>query len=221
MRKTNKLVALLVVATMLMLPATVNAQTDWVARNIYAFNQNIGYGMSIDYNTTTNELRVLLVNNGMATENIGLAILEVVFGVKSIPNKIDAYLVIDNETVPKYQNQLINWSISPVTWTFPNETEVPAYYAYAYIYLFENKSITNETTQRPWFEENVFNAELFTQDDSKYALSENNYIVASEENPVYVDYSFEGIATPEILVIGGVVVVAVVAVVAIVWYKRR
>lgn len=206
-----KKIALLIAFAIMMMPVTANAQTDWVARNIYALNQNIGYGMSIDYNETSNNLKVLLVHNGMATQNIGLAILEVVFGVNSIPSNINAYLIVDDEPL-EYQDQLINWSITPVTWTFPNSTEISAYYAYAYVWLFLNQSITNETAQRPFYEDTLTGASY--NSDSSVALA--SYVITSNTDPVYVDYQINNINNwPAVaaIVIGASVVLLVIVLV--------
>lgn len=217
--QAKKKIALLIALTMLLLPITANAQAGWVARNIYAINQNIGFGMSIDYNETSNVLKVLLVNNDMAEQNIGLAILEVVFGVNSIPSNLDAYLLINGETV-KYQNQLINWSIDPVTWTLPDDNTVDAYYAYAYIYLFTNQSIINEVPQRPYFEANL-KGQNMPQDQWTDMTALSN-VIASSGGRVYVDYSFEGdsgIDWPVIGIVGVGIIILVLVV--FVWRRKR
>lgn len=211
---------LVITMMVITLPMFSSAQ-DWAARNIYTLNISPGVGIGVDYNETGNVLKVLL-NADYArlkvTTNVGLAILEVVFGNESVPNKIDAYLLIDDKTV-EYQNQLINWSITNTTWTFFNGSTIKAFYVYAYIYMFANQSITDETYQRPYFEQRLtpmaFNDEKSTQ------------VVTESGSPVYVDYVFdETTVNPPVMILdlSGVVLfgVGVIVGVIVIWtFKKK
>lgn len=224
MKKRTALLVLLVVLT---LPTISSAQENWVAENIYALNTNLGVGLGIDYNMTSRILQVVLLytppemiygpDTNVTFNNVGLAILEIVFGHQSIPTDIKAYIQIGDSD--RWQDQLINWSIAPVTWTFPNMTEVSAYYAYAYIYLFENQSIYSPTPQRPYFENDLLG--LIAPSGSAYVLSSSSdtVLASAADALVHVDCTFD--TDTDMTLIIGITVVMIVAVIFVIYGQGK
>ena len=213
-----KKIALFILLTLLVMPTAANAQWSIKGVNVYAIHQSLGLGLGgMDYNETSHVFRLKMhyVPNRTAT-NIGLGLLEVIFAFDSHPTAINAYMIINNETL-QVQDQLVNATIRSVDWEMPNGTIVNAHYAYAYFYLFENQSVTNPAPMTPFYQDLSI-----IPHESSVVLAENS-VPASDfvGKDVYCDYDFgqEGTDLPVVLVAVGVV--AFILVLVVVWTRKR
>lgn len=217
MRSRKNLIPLILAMMILSMPIASSAQI--LAANVFASRTSLGMlVMDESYNETTEVYSIVF---GQAPPdspsyrpwNIGLGFVEVVFSRFTYPKGLEAYIEIDGEPLI---DMLINFTIQNYQHEWPNGTKEQAKYVSAFVYLFSNHSITNESTITPMFQPSsyFYDSSHILADDSQTVLA------GSEIERVKLTCSIGNPLTPVlILVIGGGI--AVVVIVVLVLYKRH
>lgn len=217
--RDKKKVALLVALTVLIMPMTASAQWSVGGVNVYAIHQSLGLGLSgIDYNETTHIYRARMhyVPNRTSI-NIGLGILEAIFAINSLPGGFKAYMIINDESL-EVQDQLVNFSIRAVQWEHYNGTITDAYYAYAYLYLFENRSVTNPAQMEPFYKDLA----VIPYDSSMVLAEESTLAESYVRQNVYCDYDMsQGQVNWVVVAVIAGGVGAFIFVLALLWSRKK
>lgn len=228
-------IAMIVIALMMITPATVSAEAFEDGWGIYATDV---YGFAIQeaiagigFRGETKELQLMLSPNPNAgTTMRGMAIIELLFNSSVRPQSFTAYLEINDTTLMTYDvlDMTINATIKDDIhyWMGGDGVYYDCTYLLAFVYLFDNKTIYNEIDydlELQWFNDTWIGGPNDTL--PVYSLASDNMVTSEDSNPVICIIGFDEI-TDEIteqsvliIIIGTTSLIVMVIIFA--WIYRR
>lgn len=218
-------IAMIVIALVMITPSSVAAE-EWedgwgiYSNSVYGFAIKEAMTVGLGYRGETKEIKLSLISDpAIGSPLRGLAIIELLFNSSVKPQSFTAYLEV-NDTTYNLIDMVKNASIESGKhfWKSSDGEYYDCTYLLAYVYLFEDKMIYNESEydgQLVWFDDTWIGG----PNDSLpvYSLASDNIIASDDSNPITCIIGFDELT--ELIIIGTTSLI-VMAIISVLIYRR-